>query len=69
MAQMIYVVMSDKPAVASDKTERFPVLAFRDRASAEAQAKRMGHFDMWNYVVEMPYIEELVDYGDGSANG
>lgn len=69
MAQMIYVVMTDRNAAASDKVERVPILAFRDRASAEAQAKRMGHYDMWNYVMEMPYIEELVDFGAGEANG
>ena len=69
MAQMIYAVMTDRNATASDKTERVPILAFRDRASAEAQAKRMGHYDMWNYVVEMPYIEELIDYGEGEHDG
>lgn len=69
MATMIYVVMTDRNAAASDKVERVPILAFRDKASAEAQAKRMGHYDMWNYVMEMPYIEELVDFGAGESNG
>ena len=69
MAQMIYVVMTDRTAMVSDKVERVPVIAFRDKTSAEDQARRMGHYDMWNYIVEMPYIEELIDYGSGEANG
>lgn len=69
MATMIYVVMTDRTAMVSDKVERVPVIAFRDRTSAEDQARRMGHYDMWNYIVEMPYIEELVDFGAGEANG
>ena len=69
MAQMIYVVMTDRTAMVSDKVERVPVIAFRDRTSAEDQARRMGHYDMWNYIVELPYIEELVDFGAGEANG
>ena len=69
MATMIYVVMTDRTAMVSNKVERVPVLAFRDRASAEAQARRMGHYDNWNYIVELPYIEELVDFGAGEANG
>ena len=67
MATMIYVVMTERNAAASDKVERVPVIAFRDRTSAEDQARRMGHYDMWNYIVEMPYIEELIDYGSGDA--
>lgn len=69
MATMIYVVMTDRTAMVSDKVERVPVIAFRDRTSAEDQARRMGHYDMWNYIVEMPYIEELVDFGAGESNG
>lgn len=67
MAQMIYAVMTDRTAMVSDKVERVPVIAFRDKTSAEDQARRMGHYDMWNYIVEMPYIEELIDYGSGDA--
>lgn len=68
MAQMIYAVMTDRNAAASDKTERVPVLAFRDKRSAQEQARRMG-LNPWTDVVELPYIEELVDFGAGEANG
>ena len=65
---MIYAVMTDRNAAASDKTERVPILAFRDRRSAQEQARRMG-VNPWTAVVELPYIEELVDFGKGERDG
>lgn len=69
MAQMIYAVMVNKPPLIGETDEgRVPVLAFRDKRSAQEQARRMG-LNPWTAVVEMPYIEELVDFGAGEANG
>ena len=69
MAQMIYAVMVDKPPLIGEADGgRVPVLAFRDKRSAQEQARRMG-LNPWTDVVELPYIEELVDFGAGEANG
>lgn len=69
MAQMIYAVMVKKPPLIGETDEgRVPVLAFRDKASAHEQARRMG-LNPWTAVVELPYIEELVDFGKGEHDG
>ena len=69
MAQMIYAVMVNKPPLIGETDEgRVPVLAFRDKRSAQEQARRMG-VNPWTAVVELPYIEELIDFGKGERNG
>lgn len=67
MAQIVYVVMADKPTIGNFEPKKVPCIAFRDKESAEEQAKRMGYVSYWDHVQAVPYIEELVDFGAGDA--
>lgn len=67
MAQMIYVVSADKPTIGDREPKKVPCIAFRDKTSAEEQAKRMGYVAYWEHVHAVPCIEELVDFGSGDA--